>query len=712
MSTVKKIIIGVLAVVLVFGAVAGGAVYFKKSHQETVPVVQVGSIASDYYTDDTMLEGNIVTNVTQNVNVDKDMIIQQVYVNEGDSVSKGDRLISFDMTLVQMELNIARLKKQQQEQDLEKAVNRLTSLKNGGPIEEETDDAVLDTYSDTLDTGDDTMDDDLGDDELVSSDTTAGGSYLAAATGPVLVAAEIFGDGTEGLSPAVEPETPAEETPAPAAGDGQNAQETGEDQNEPETGEGQEPAGGADDTFIDKEAPSHTQEPSESTGDDSGIIVDFGSGEAGTVTETPAPAPSVQPEPTPSGEDPGQDITGDIVDGVEIIDTEPSETTGDFMDGEPVFYQKLDADTEPFTGTGTEEDPFVFLCSSAKGKVVVTGGFLNKMAGFLADGTKEFGVNGYWYQLEFHQDDTITNFENRKESCTGYYLVDGSLLENMVNEFAEVEFTLAGASQYEDDYGYDEGGDYGQGMDGEAESSLTRDEAIKQQETRIESLKLDIRESELNIGKLEKKVQNEVIYSKLDGIVDNVGDPLTGASEESSFMSVKSKDGYYVSGTVSELMLDQVKEGTKLTCSGQNGGFEAEVIEVSDYPVSSDSYMGSGNPNVSYYTYSASILDQSAPVSEDDWLTITLQNSQDNSNSLVLDRAFVRTENGVNYVYKDVDGVLKKQVLTVGGNVNGGYSVLITGGLTREDRIAFPYGDSAKEGAKTKDSTLEELYGY
>ncbi len=708
MSTVKKIVIGVFAVILVFGAVAGGAVYFKKSRQETVPVVQVESIASDYYTDDTMLEGNIVTNVTQNVNVDKDMIIQQVYVNEGDSVSKGDKLISFDMTLVQMELNIARLKKQQQEQDLEKAVNRLTSLKNGGPIEEETDDAVLDTYSDTLDTGDDTMDDDLGDDELASADTTVRGSYLAAVMRPVLAAAEIFGDGTGELSSSeAEPEASAAESPAPAAGDGQ---ETVNSQNEPEAGEDQVTAGGQDDTFTDQETPPNVQEPSENPEDDSGVIVDFGSGESGTAAETPAP--SVQPEPTPSGEDPGQDITGDIVDGVEIIDTEPSETTGDFMDGEPVFYQKLDADTEPFTGTGTEEDPFVFLCSSAKGKVVATGAFLNKMAGFLEDGTKEFGVNGYWYQLEFHQDDTITDFENRKESCTGYYLIDGSLLENMVNEFAEVEFTLAEASQYEDEYDYDEGGDYGQGMDGDDAGSLTRDEAIKQQETRIESLKLDIRESELNIGKLEKKVQNEVIYSKLDGVVDNVGDPLTGTSDESSFMSVKSKDGYYVSGTVSELMLDQVKEGTKLTCSGQNGSFEAEVIEVSDYPVSSDSYMGSGNPNVSYYTYSASILDQSAAVSEDDWLTITLQNSQDNSNSLVLDRAFVRTENGVNYVYKDVDGVLKKQVLTVGGNVNGGYSVLITGGLTREDKIAFPYGDSAKEGAKTKDSTLEELYGY
>ena len=51
------------------------------------------------------------------------------------------------------------------------------------------------------------------------------------------------------------------------------------------------------------------------------------------------------------------------------------------------------------------------------------------MAGFKADGTKEPGINGYWYQLEFHQNDTITNFADRKESCTGYYLIDGSLLE-------------------------------------------------------------------------------------------------------------------------------------------------------------------------------------------------------------------------------------------------------------------------------------------
>ena len=50
--------------------------------------------------DDTTLDGNIVTNVTQNVTVDKDMIIKDLYVQKGDTVKKGDKLMSFDMTLV------------------------------------------------------------------------------------------------------------------------------------------------------------------------------------------------------------------------------------------------------------------------------------------------------------------------------------------------------------------------------------------------------------------------------------------------------------------------------------------------------------------------------------------------------------------------------------------------------------------------------------
>ena len=667
----KKIIIGVLIAALVIGGSAGGAVYYKKSHQKMVSVVSVDSLAGQYYMDDTTLDGNIVTSAVQNVNVDKDMIIKEVYVTKGDPVKKGDQLISFDMTLVQMELNIAKLKQQQQEQDLNKAVSRLNSLKNGGKIEE-SDGETLDTSSDTTGDTDTSSMDDSNDDSLASAGGSVNGSYLAAAIHPVLAAAvEAAGVDTE-------------EAAADTAGESMQ-----QDQDSTEnTGE------------VSGE---NTDSSDNSEGD---TLVDF---EATDPSDSEDTIPSVTPAlDDDSASNPSD---GDFSDTVEVDSDEEIGGPEDLTDGDPMFYQVLDKDTEPYTGTGTQDDPYVFLCSSAKGYVIAKGSFLNKMAAYEEDGTKTPGRDGYWYQLEFHQNDTIADPLDRKSSCTGYYLVDGGLLEKKVTDSSEVEFSLDGASHY-DKTPDDNGGDGGDGGgDDSGDTSITREEAIKTQQTRIDSLKLDIRESKLNIEKLEKKVKKEVIYSKLDGTVAKVGDPVTGTSDGSSFMTIKSKEGYYVKGTVSELMLDQVKEGTILNCSTQSDEFEAEVIDVSEYPVSSDNYSGNGNPNVSYYTYTATIPDKTIKVSDEDWLTISLTSSAE-SKGIVLDKAFVRSENGVSYVYKDDNGVLKKQVLTVGGNINGGYSVLVTGGITRDDKIAFPYGDTAKEGTKTQEVSSSEIYGY
>ena len=194
MKNAKKIIIGVLVTVLAAGSVAGAAVYFKKNNKETVTVVSVDSIASDYYMDDTTLDGNIVTNVTQNVTVDKDMIVQDLFVQKGDTVQKGDKLVSFDMTLVQMELNIAKLKKQKQEQDLEKAINRLHSLQNGGPIVEE--DAELPGLPGEDGSGSSAL---SPDDEMASSYSNVKGSYLAAAVYPILAFAGAAGTQEESV---------------------------------------------------------------------------------------------------------------------------------------------------------------------------------------------------------------------------------------------------------------------------------------------------------------------------------------------------------------------------------------------------------------------------------------------------------------------------------------------------------------------------------
>lgn len=657
----KKIIIGILIAALIAGGTAGGAVYYRKSHQSEVSVVSVDSLASQYYTDDTSLEGNIATSAVQNVALDKDMIVQDVYVSKGDSVKKGDKLVSFDMTLVQMELKIAKLKQEQQEQNLAKARKRLESLQNGGPVEEsDADGSSLNTdkTSDTdLESTGDNMES-TGDD-LASTGGSLNGVYLAAAINPLLAAA-----------------VPEEIISTEEFTDAQQEVSTAEDA-------GADVDFGSDDnTDSDNAEPTSVPEP------------------------TAAPDNTITPTPTPGG----GTSQGDFVDDIKIINLNPAQNTDKLMDGESQFVKVLTDETEPIAGTGTKDDPFVFLCDSSDGYVTAKGSFLNKMAQFNEDGTRDVGKTGYWYQLEFHLNNMVTDFQNRKLSCVGYYLIDGGLLDKRVDNDLEMEYTLGDADVYEEEYSEDDGYDGDDGDSGNA--SITRDEAIKIQKSKIQSLSLDIRESKLNIRKLEKKVQKETVYSKLDGVIAKVGDSSTSSSDGTTFMTIKSKEGYYVRGTVSELMLDQIKEGTELKCSTSNGDFNAKVAYVSEYPVSGDSsYYGSGNPNASYYEYTATIEDSSVKVSDDDWLTVTLAGNVV-SNGIVLDRAFVRTENGVSYVYKDDNGTLKKQVLKVGGNVNSGYSVLVTGGITREDKIAFPYGDDVAEGAKTKEVSSDEIYGY
>ena len=114
MKVVKRVIVGVLVAALAAGGIYTGLMHVKESKVTEVPVTSVSNLMTDWYSE-TTLDGTITTNVAQNVNMDKDMIIEKIYVSQGDDVKKGDNLISFDMTLVEMELNIAKLKQQKQE---------------------------------------------------------------------------------------------------------------------------------------------------------------------------------------------------------------------------------------------------------------------------------------------------------------------------------------------------------------------------------------------------------------------------------------------------------------------------------------------------------------------------------------------------------------------------------------------------------------------
>ena len=645
MGKSRKIITGILVVALAGTGIGAGLMQMKKNSVKTVNVTPVSGLLQQYYSSNTTIDGTVTASATQTVSGDKDLIVDQVYVAKGDAVKKGDPLISFDTTLVEMELNIAKLKKQKQEQDLNKAQARLKSLQNGGPVEESDGGTNADS-SDIPDSSAADSGDDLTPDTTLSSAADLNGNYLAVAFRPLLLNAFTDGGEVDGDTEAVE-----------GTENGQSEETNTEEDTEQSI----------------NDTPSYG-DPSAS---------DFGDGTENSFDDSS----QLTPTPTPTID---QNMT----------------------DGEEPFYQKLDGKTIPYTGTGTEEDPYIFLCSSAKEKVTVTGGFFNKMAGYSEDGTQIEHQGGYWYQLEFHQSDKIGNYEDRKESCTGYYLINGSLLEKSVYEFAEVEFTLADASRYENADDADDDNNGGGNNTEPAGTTVSRADAIKYQNSKIASLKLDIQESDIKISQLEKKANKKLVSSKLDGSVSYVGDVSSGTTTDGkALLKVKSADGYYVVGAVSELMLDTVKEGTKLSCTSYTSGqFEAEIMDVSEYPVDSSNYYGDNNPNVSYYAFTAVVDDKSLQFDTPDYVMVELQNSAADNGSMVLSKAFVKSENGKNYVYKDDNGVLKKQEIRVGATVDSGYDIIIKGGISSDDKLAFPYGKDVVEGAKTNEVTLDYMY--
>ena len=645
MGKSRKIITGILVVALAGTGIGAGLMQMKKNSVKTVNVTPVSGLLQQYYSSNTTIDGTVTASATQIVSGDKDLIVDQVYVAKGDAVKKGDPLISFDTTLVEMELNIAKLKKQKQEQDLNKAQARLKSLQNGGPVEESDGGANADS-SDIPDSSAADSGDNLTPDTTLSSAADLNGNYLAVAFRPLLLNA--FTDGGE-----VDGETEAVE--------------------ETENGQSEE---------------TNTEEDTEQS-----------------INDTPSYG-------DPSASDFGDGTENSFDDSSQLTPTPTPTIDQNMTDGEEPFYQKLDGKTIPYTGTGTEEDPYIFLCSSAKEKVTVTGGFFNKMAGYSEDGTQIEHQGGYWYQLEFHQSDKIGNYEDRKESCTGYYLINGSLLEKSVYEFAEVEFTLADASRYENADDADDDNNGGGNNTEPAGTTVSRADAIKYQNSKIASLKLDIQESDIKISQLEKKANKKLVSSKLDGSVSYVGDVSSGTTTDGkALLKVKSADGYYVVGAVSELMLDTVKEGTKLSCTSYTSGqFEAEIMDVSEYPVDSSNYYGDNNPNVSYYAFTAVVDDKSLQFDTPDYVMVELQNSAADNGSMVLSKAFVKSENGKNYVYKDDNGVLKKQEIRVGATVDSGYDIIIKGGISSDDKLAFPYGKDVVEGAKTNEVTLDYMY--
>lgn len=231
----------------------------------------------------------------------------------------------------------------------------------------------------------------------------------------------------------------------------------------------------------------------------------------------------------------------------------------------------------------------------------------------------------------------------------------------------------------------------------------------------IIDLTLQLKMAELEYDRLSYELSSGMVYSTVDGVVKTVRDPETARVENQPVVLVSGGGGYYVTAALSEMELDTMQVGAKVTVqSWENySELEGEIVEISEYPDETGQYWyySEGNQNISLYPFTV-FLDESAALREGEWVTVTYDPGGEDSGGFYVEIPFVLQENGRSYVYAAGENDrLEKRLLTTGGNLWGSY-IKVLDGLTVEDHIAFPYGRSVKEGAKLRYAEIDELYAY
>ena len=65
-------------------------------------VTSVANLNQGYWGSETSSSGTITSKANQEVHLDSNNVINQVYVKEGDKVKVGDKLLSYDTTLLEL----------------------------------------------------------------------------------------------------------------------------------------------------------------------------------------------------------------------------------------------------------------------------------------------------------------------------------------------------------------------------------------------------------------------------------------------------------------------------------------------------------------------------------------------------------------------------------------------------------------------------------
>ena len=136
----KKVVIAILIVVLTGGGITGGVVGYR-AYQNSKLVAEVQSVSmlnTGFWGDSMESDGTVTNGQQQDVYVSTEQTVQKVFVTEGQEVSEGDPLLQYDMTNIDLAIEMKKLDIQTIENNIAVAQKELEKLKNTKPVSNTT----------------------------------------------------------------------------------------------------------------------------------------------------------------------------------------------------------------------------------------------------------------------------------------------------------------------------------------------------------------------------------------------------------------------------------------------------------------------------------------------------------------------------------------------------------------------------------------------
>lgn len=135
MRKLKRFVIIVLVLALIAGSTYGGLYYFRNRGGAPVMVYPFGMVGmTEFWGDNRESYGPVSTDRIQTVFLSDTQSVTDILVEEGQEVSKGDVLMTFDTTLSHLELERKELAIKKLNMDLEDAYKRLKEIERMVPM--------------------------------------------------------------------------------------------------------------------------------------------------------------------------------------------------------------------------------------------------------------------------------------------------------------------------------------------------------------------------------------------------------------------------------------------------------------------------------------------------------------------------------------------------------------------------------------------------